>query len=51
VCPKRYRAPLFVAAWPRRLKAGEVLFAAGDAGDGCYLLDRGLLTVLAAFYS
>ena len=28
-----------------QLKAGGVLFAAGDAGDGCYLLDRGLLKV------
>jgi len=36
---------LFVAARLRSLKAGEVLFAAGDAGDGCYLLDRGLLKV------
>ena len=33
---------------PTRLgtsKAGEVLFAAGDDDDGCYLLDRGLLKV------
>jgi CRP-like cAMP-binding protein len=37
--------PLFFAAQVRRLKAGEVLFAAGDAGDGCYRLDRGLLKV------
>jgi CRP/FNR family transcriptional regulator, cyclic AMP receptor protein len=34
---------LFVAARPQNLKAGQVLFASGDAGDGCYLLDRGLL--------
>jgi CRP/FNR family transcriptional regulator, cyclic AMP receptor protein len=45
VCPKQLSRPLFVAARPRSLKAGEVLFAAGDAGDGCYLLDRGLLKV------
>ena len=37
--------PLFVAARRQSLKAGEVLFAAGDAGDGCYLLDCGLLKV------
>ena len=43
--PEALSRPLFVAARPRSLKAGEVLFAAGDAGDGCYLLDRGLLTV------
>jgi CRP/FNR family transcriptional regulator len=43
--PEALSRPLFVAASPRHLKAGEVLFAAGDAGDGCYLLDRGLLTV------
>src|SRR6266481_8043774 len=44
--PEALSRPLFVAARPRSLKAGEVLFAAGDAGDGCYLLDRGLLKVM-----
>ena len=43
--PEALSRPLFVAARPRVLKAAEVLFAAGDAGDGCYLLDRGLLKV------
>src|SRR5258706_14274318 len=43
--PEALSRPLFVAARPRDLRAGEVLFAAGDAGDGCYLLDRGLLKV------
>jgi CRP/FNR family cyclic AMP-dependent transcriptional regulator len=43
--PNALSRPLFVAAPRRALKAGEVLFAAGDAGDGCYLLDRGLLKV------
>jgi CRP/FNR family transcriptional regulator, cyclic AMP receptor protein len=38
-------ASLFHAAQPRHLKAGERLFAVGDAGDGCYLLDQGLLKV------
>jgi hypothetical protein len=39
--PEALSRPLFVAARPRSLKAGGVLFAAGDAGDGCYLLDVG----------
>jgi CRP-like cAMP-binding protein len=43
--PEALSRPLFVAARPRGLKAGQVLFASGDAGDGCYLLDRGLLRV------
>ena len=43
--PEALSGPLFVAARRRSLKAGEVLFAGGDAGDGCYLLDRGLLRV------
>ena len=43
--PEALSRPLFVAARPQGLKAGQVLFASGDAGDGCYLLDRGLLRV------
>ena len=43
--PEALSRPLFIAARPQDLKAGEVLFAAGDAGNGCYLLDRGLLKV------
>jgi CRP/FNR family cyclic AMP-dependent transcriptional regulator len=43
--PEALSRPLFIVARPRDLKAGGVLFAAGDAGDGCYLLDQGLLTV------
>ena len=43
--PEALARPLFVAARPRGLNAGQVLFAGGDAGDGCYLLDRGLLKV------
>jgi CRP-like cAMP-binding protein len=43
--PEALSRPLFAAARRRALKAGEVLFAAGDAGDGCYLLDQGLLKV------
>jgi CRP/FNR family transcriptional regulator, cyclic AMP receptor protein len=36
---------LFDVARAHQLKAGGVLFAAGDAGDGCYRLDKGLLKV------
>jgi len=36
---------LFDVARVHQLKAGRVLFAAGDAGDGCYRLDKGLLKV------
>src|SRR6476660_5084846 len=43
--PEALSRPLFVAARPRGLKTGEVLFVAGDDGDGCYLLDQGLLKV------
>jgi CRP/FNR family transcriptional regulator, cyclic AMP receptor protein len=37
---------LFNLARVHQLKAGNVLFASGDAGDGCYRLDKGLLKVL-----
>jgi CRP/FNR family transcriptional regulator, cyclic AMP receptor protein len=37
---------LFDVARVHHLKAGGVLFAAGDAGDGCYRLDKGLLKVM-----
>jgi CRP/FNR family transcriptional regulator len=39
---------LFHAAQPRRLKAGERLFAIGDPGDGCFLLEQGLLKATVA---
>ena len=37
---------LFDVARVHLLKPGDVLFAAGDAGDGCYRLDKGLLKVM-----
>jgi CRP/FNR family transcriptional regulator, cyclic AMP receptor protein len=37
---------LFDLARVHQLPAGGVLFAAGDAGDGCYRLDKGLLKVM-----
>src|SRR5262245_47597538 len=46
--PAALSAPLFDAARRRHFDAGERLFAVGDAGDGCYLLDQGLLKVTVA---
>jgi CRP/FNR family transcriptional regulator len=40
--------PLFDVAPLRELKAGDVLIAAGETGDGCYRLERGLLKVMVA---
>jgi CRP/FNR family transcriptional regulator, cyclic AMP receptor protein len=37
---------LFDLARVHQLTAGDVLFAVGDAGDGCYRLDQGLLKVV-----
>src|SRR5215467_15676253 len=44
--PTVLSAQLFDVAQLRQLKAGDVLFAAGDVGDGCYRLDEGLLKVM-----
>ena len=38
-------ANLFTSATPVQLSADEVLFLAGDAGDGCYRVEDGLLKV------
>jgi CRP-like cAMP-binding protein len=38
-------APLFANAKPVRLGADEVLFLAGDPGDGCYRVEQGILKV------
>ncbi len=43
--PEHLWADLFTSATPARLAADEVLFMAGDAGDGCYLIEEGLLKV------
>jgi CRP/FNR family cyclic AMP-dependent transcriptional regulator len=43
--PEPLAADLFKAAKPARLGADEVLFMAGDAGDGCYRVEDGLLKV------
>jgi CRP/FNR family cyclic AMP-dependent transcriptional regulator len=46
VLPEFISARLLSAATRRHLKAGESLFVAGDAGDGCYRLEWGLLKVV-----
>jgi CRP-like cAMP-binding protein len=43
--PGRLATDLFAAAKPVRLAADEVLFLAGDPGDGCYRIEDGLLKV------
>jgi CRP-like cAMP-binding protein len=44
--PERMSARLFAGAKSCHLNAGDALFAAGDSGDGCYRLQRGLLKVI-----
>jgi CRP/FNR family transcriptional regulator, cyclic AMP receptor protein len=43
--PEHLFASLFNRATTVRLKANEVLFIAGDTGDGCYRVEDGLLKV------
>lgn len=43
--PDEFSARLFANARPHRLKADQVLFSAGDPGDGCYRVHQGLLKV------
>jgi CRP/FNR family cyclic AMP-dependent transcriptional regulator len=45
VLPAELSAALFAAARPHRLKADQMLFTAGDPGDGCYRVEQGLLKV------
>ena len=44
--PEFISARLFSAETQHHLKADDPLFVAGDAGDGCYRLERGLLKVV-----
>jgi CRP-like cAMP-binding protein len=44
-------ADLFTSAAPLRLAADEALFLAGDGGDGCYLVEEGLLKGVIASHS
>ncbi len=46
--PDRLSGDLLASATSRRLAAGEILFLAGDPGDGFYRLDEGLLKVSIA---
>lgn len=46
--PSQLSAGLLAGATPRRLAADEVLFIAGDPGDGLYRVDEGLLKVSIA---
>ena len=39
--PTAVSSQLFDLGRAHQLKAGDVLFAVGDAGDGCYRLDQG----------
>jgi CRP/FNR family transcriptional regulator len=43
--PERLSAALLGNAKPVKLAADEILFLAGDPGDGCYRLEEGLLKV------
>jgi CRP-like cAMP-binding protein len=43
--PDRLSTALLTNAKPVKLAADELLFLAGDPGDGCYRLDEGLLKV------
>lgn len=43
--PEHFLASLFSRTTTVRLKPDEVLFLAGDAGDGCYRIEDGLLKV------
>lgn len=44
--PQDLSAQLFADTASRHLKAGEALFLAGDIGNGCYLLNQGVLKVV-----
>ena len=46
--PEPLSARLFGTATQHHLKAGDPLFVAGDSGDGCYRLERGMLKVVIA---
>ena len=45
VFPESLSAKLFAKATPTKLAADQVLFVAGDPGDGCYRVEHGLLKV------
>jgi len=46
--PEQFSSELMASATPYSIKAGDTLFEAGDVGDGCHRLDRGVLKVVLA---
>src|SRR6201981_1963006 len=46
--PERLLSELFERAVAHKLRDGEVLFRAGDVGDGCYRIRKGLVKVVVA---
>src|ERR1700756_3780192 len=44
--PERLLSELFKDAVAHNMPGGEVLFRAGDAGDGCYRIQTGLVKVV-----
>ena len=44
--PEEIASGLFASATSRCLKANDTLFQTGDTGDGCYLLNSGMLKVI-----
>jgi CRP/FNR family transcriptional regulator, cyclic AMP receptor protein len=46
--PPSLSKQLFAEATTRHLKDGDALFLAGDTGNGCYLLNEGLLKVVVS---
>jgi len=44
--PKTFLSELFQDAVAHKLREGEVLFRAGDVGDGCYRIQTGLVKVV-----
>ena len=44
--PEEIASGLFGSATSRCLKAADTLFQTGDTGDGCYLLNSGVLKVI-----
>jgi CRP-like cAMP-binding protein len=43
--PDELMAGLFASARPHKVRSDQVLFVAGDPGDGCYRIEQGLLKV------
>ena len=46
--PEQLSQALFAEALTISLAAGRALFSAGDKGDGCYRVDKGLLKASVA---